>query len=70
MFEPPEKEHGMTLAEYKEEIKKATTREELRQISYKAFLQDESAMRGKRSLWDKVVTLCVEREVELGISEV
>ena len=60
----------MTLAEYKEEIKKATTREELRQISYKSFLQDESAMRGKRSLWDKVVTLCVEREVELGIAEV
>lgn len=55
----------MTLAEYKTEIKKATTKEELRQISYKAFLQDENALKGKRSLYEKVITMCINREVEI-----
>lgn len=58
----------MTLAEYKAEIKKATTKEELRQIAYKAFLQDENALKGKRSLYEKVITLCINREVELGLA--
>lgn len=58
----------MTLAEYKTEINKATTKEELRQISYKAFLQDNNALKGKRSLYDKVITLCINREVELGLT--
>ena len=57
----------MTLAEYKAEIKKATTKEELRQITYKAFLQDENALKGKRSLYEKVITMCISREVELGL---
>ncbi len=57
----------MTLAEYKAEIKKATTKEELRQIAYKAFLQDKNALRGKQSLYDKVINLCVKREDELGL---
>lgn len=56
-----------TFAEYKAEIKKATTKEELRQISYKAFLQDENALRGRQSLYDKVINLCVKREDELGL---
>lgn len=56
----------MTLAEYKTEIKKATTKEEIRQISYKAFLQDENALKGKRSLYEKVITMCINREVEIG----
>lgn len=58
----------MTLAEYKTEIKKATTKEELRQITYKAFLQDENALKGKRSLYEKVITMCINREVELGLT--
>lgn len=57
----------MTLAEYKSEIKKATTKEELRQISYQAFLQDENALKGKRSLYEKVITMCINREVEIGL---
>lgn len=57
----------MTFSEYKAEIKKATTKEELRQIAYKAFLQDENALRGKLSLYDKVINLCVKREDELGL---
>ena len=57
----------MTLKEYQKEINQATTREELRQISYKAFLQDKNALRGNRSLYNKVVTQCVNREVELGL---
>ena len=57
----------MMLAEYKAEIKKATTKEELRQITYKAFLQDENALKGKRSLYEKVITMCISREVELGL---
>ena len=60
----------MTLKEYQEAIKKAITKEELRQISYKAFLQDDNALRGKRSLYDKVITLCVSREIELGLIQI
>ena len=58
----------MTLAEYKVEIKKATTKEELRQITYKAFLQDENALKGRQSLYEKVITMCINREVELGLT--
>ena len=53
----------MTLAEYKAEIKKATTKEELRQITYKAFLQDENALKGKRSLYEKVITMCISMHI-------
>ena len=60
----------MTRKEYQEAIKKATTKEELRQISYKAFLQDDNALRGKHSLYDKVITLCVSREIELGLIQI
>lgn len=58
----------MTLAEYKTEIKKATTKEELRQIAYKVFLEDDDALKGKQSIYDKVINLCIKREEELGLS--
>lgn len=57
----------MTLAEYKAEIKKATTKDELRQITYKAFLEDDDALKGKQSIYDKVINLCIKREEELGL---
>ena len=59
----------MTLAEYKAEIKKeTTTEEELRQITYKAFLQDKNALKGRQSLYEKIITMCINREVELGLA--
>lgn len=58
----------MTLEDYKKLIQKATTKDELRNISYKAFLQDKDALRGNRSLYNHVVTLCVQREDGLELS--
>lgn len=57
----------MTIKEYKSRINKATTKEELRKISYEAFLQDDNALKGKTSLYEKVVTLCINREADLGL---
>ena len=57
----------MTLKEYQNQIKAATTKEELHQISYKALTGDGNALRRSNSLWNKVIDLCVKREVELGL---
>lgn len=59
-----------TLADFKKEIKAAKTKDELREISYQALLQDDHAFRGKNSLYNKVVTACVLREEELEKSGV
>ena len=59
-----------TLADFKKEIKAAKTKDELREISYQALLQDDNAFRGKNSLYNKVVTACVLREEELEKSGV
>lgn len=56
-----------TLAQYKAAIKKATTKEELRDITYQAFLADEKALRGSNTLYNKVVNAAVIREIELGL---
>lgn len=56
----------MELSDYKKLINNATTKEELTQILNQAFLQDDDALRGNRSLFNKVVTLCVQRETNLG----
>ena len=55
------------MEKYKELIKNAQTSEELRKISYQAFLEDEAGLSGERTLYNKVVSLCVKRELELGI---
>lgn len=55
----------MTLKEYKKIISNATTKDELRNISYRAFLQDDKALCGKKTLYNKVIDLCIKREVEL-----
>lgn len=57
----------LTASTYKQEIEKATTKEELSNISYKAFLADPDALSGKRTLYDEVVDLCIKRELELGV---
>lgn len=56
-----------TLAQYKAAIKKATTKEELRDITYHAFLADDKALHGSKSLYNKVVNAAVNREIELGL---
>jgi len=57
----------MTLKDYKKRINNATTKDELRQITYDAFLQDDNALRGNNSLYNKVITLCIQREVDFGL---
>lgn len=57
----------MTLQDYKKAIAKATSQKELREITYKAFLQDDQALSGKKTLYDKVITLAVKREQELAL---
>ena len=64
-----------TFEEFKTEIKKATTKEELSEMSYQAFIQDTAPIdmrflvRGCRpkTLSDKVNTLCTKRKAELGL---
>ena len=56
-----------TLDDYRRAIESATTHEELAEISYTAFLADENALTGKRTLYNRVVSMCVKRETELGI---
>lgn len=56
-----------TLDEFKDEISKAETQEKLGDIAYEAFLQDDRALQSKNSLYEKVVKLCIKREVELGL---
>lgn len=56
-----------TLNEYKDEISKAETSKKLGDIAYEAFLQDDRALQSKNSLYEKVVKLCIKREVELGL---
>ena len=52
--------------DYKKKVAAATTKAELADISYKAFLADEQALSGKETFYNKVVKLCIKREAELG----
>lgn len=54
------------LEEYKKLIKNATNKQELKDISYKAFLEDDNALSDKISLYDKVINLCIKQEGELS----
>ena len=59
-----------TFSYFKEQIKKATTREQLSKISYEAFLQDNVPLDYtlKRDTFsDKIDVLCIERQIELGL---
>lgn len=57
----------MTLKDYQKQIQAATTKEELRQISSKALSQNNGPILRSKSLWNKVIDLCVKREMELGL---
>lgn len=57
----------MKLSDYKNLINNVTTKEELTKILNQAFLEDDDAYRGNRTLFNKVVTLCVQRESELSV---
>ena len=56
-----------TLNEFKDEISKAENQEKLGDIAYEAFLQDDRALQSKNSLYEKVVKLCIKREIEMGL---
>lgn len=56
-----------TLAEFKNEIRMAKTKEELKSISYEAFLQDDRALKSSKSLYEKVLDNCIKREMELRL---
>ncbi|MBR6050238.1 MAG: hypothetical protein IKP68_03425 [Clostridia bacterium] len=56
-----------TLNEFKDKISKTETQEKFGDIAYEAFLQDDRALQSKNSLYEKVVKLCIKREVELGL---
>ena len=51
---------------YEAEIKKATTKAELSNISYTALRDDEECTVFSKK-YDKLITLCVKREIELGL---
>ena len=57
------------LDSYRTRIASATSKEELRNISYEAFLQDTTTIwnitMGKRCLSNEVTKLCTRRELEL-----
>lgn len=53
-----------TLADYKAQIQRAKSKEELQQISYLALRDDPECTAFSRK-YDKIVTLCVKREMEL-----
>ena len=57
----------MTLKDYQNQIKAATTKEELRRISSKALTGDGNALHRSNSLWNNVIDLCIKREEELGL---
>jgi hypothetical protein len=57
----------MNMENYIYRISEATTKEELRQILYAALLQDQHALKKKKSLYEKVLDLCIQREATLGL---
>lgn len=63
------KQKAKDLKEFAEQIKTATTKEQLRAISYEAFKQDDElgCVFKKNSLSNKVNALCVKREIALGL---
>lgn len=54
-----------TFKDYERLIKSATSKEQLRDIVYRAFLADDDALKMKTTLYNKVVKACIKREDEL-----
>ena len=59
----------MNLSHYKKLIDNAQTKCELSKIVCDAFLDDNNALSGKKSLYNKVVELCIKREAVLDYYE-
>ena len=55
----------MELKDYKKLISKATTKEELQNITYTCLRDKTQTVNSK--LYNKVVTLAVQREIGLGL---
>lgn len=53
-----------TLQDFKAQIQKAKTKEELHKISYSALVQDQHALTKKNSLYEKVIDLCIKRKLK------
>ena len=54
------------MAYYRKQIDQANTKEELRQISYNAFRDDDQCLVGNRKM-NRIDALCILREVQLGL---
>ena len=64
-----------TIADYKTLIKAATTKKELNEIAYAAFLEDTAPIdenyiigESARNISDIVLNMCLRREAQLGLS--
>lgn len=55
----------MTLKQYESKISQTTTPKEITCILNSAFLQDDNALYGNNTLYNKVVKMCLERTAEL-----
>ena len=55
----------MELKEYKKLIKKATTKDELQNITYNCFLENGQSIISKK--YNQVLKLAIMREIELGL---
>lgn len=53
------------LLEYIRLIDEADSKERIKEITFKAFLEDDDAVSSKRTLYNKVVTHAVKREAQL-----
>lgn len=55
----------MELKEYQKIIKKAKSKDELQQISYKALRDDKECTVFSKK-YNKIVNMCIKREMELS----
>lgn len=55
----------MELCEYKQLIKKATTKEELHNITYNCLLEESQNINSKK--YNQVIKLAIMREIELEL---
>ena len=56
----------MNIKDYAKLINKAKTKKELQDITYKALTTDDECKVFSKK-YDKIIQLCIKREIELGI---
>ena len=64
------KDYSLELSYFRKRINAATSKTELSELTYKAFLSDDGALSGKPTLYNEVVRLAVEKEFELKAKEI